>query len=219
MKIKFERNKTSSFIVMYSLYLYFLGLSLRNTSKALTVFRDEKRSYVSIWNWIQRFGSCQIYKRKRVTAFIIDETIIQIGNQHFWLWFCIEPIHSSVLGIYLSEERNMIVAEKFIRSLVSKYGKHTMYTDGGTWYDEASNIIGLKHYLHSPYQKSLMERINQYFKDRIESFDDYYPCMQKEQYNLFHVHNWIQFFVSMFNDTIANNNNDFWLKEVNIILN
>jgi len=219
MKIKFERNKTSSFIVMYSLYLYFLSLSLRNTSKALTVFRDEKRSYVSIWNWIQRFGSCQIYKRKRVTAFIIDETIIQIGNQHFWLWFCIEPIHSSVLGIYLSEERNMIVAEKFIRSLVSKYGKHTMYTDGGTWYDEASNIIGLKHYLHSPYQKSLMERINQYFKDRIESFDDYYPCMQKEQCNLFHVHNWIQFFVSMFNDTIANNNNDFWLKEVNIILN
>ena len=134
MKIKFERNETSSFIVMYSLYLYFLALSLRNTSKALTIFRDQKRSYVSVWNWIQRFGSCQIYKRKRVTAFIIDETIIQIGNQHFWLWFCIEPVHSSVLGIYLSEERNMIVAEKFIRSLVSIYGKHVVFTDnGGTW--------------------------------------------------------------------------------------
>ena len=113
-KIKFERNKTSNYIVMYSLYLYFLGLSLRNTSKALVIFRDDKRSYVSVWNWIQRFGSCQIYKRKRVTAFIIDETVIQIGNQHFWLWFCIEPVHSSVLGIYLSEERNMLVAEKFI---------------------------------------------------------------------------------------------------------
>ena len=147
----FERNRTSTVIVMYSLYLYFLGLSLRNTSKALTIFRDQKRSYVSVWNWIQRFGSCQIYKRKRVTASIImDETIIQIGNQHFWLWFCIEPVHSSVLGIYLSEERNMIVAEKFIRSLVSKYGKHVVYTDnGGTWYDKACNVIGLKHYLHS----------------------------------------------------------------------
>ncbi len=45
----------------------------------------------------------------------------------------------------------MIVAEKFIRSLVSKYGKHTVYTDnGGTWYDKPCNIIGLKHYLHSP---------------------------------------------------------------------
>ncbi|HEX2406671.1 MAG TPA: hypothetical protein VHJ38_05620 [Nitrososphaeraceae archaeon] len=33
---------------------------------------------------------------------------------------------------YISEERNMLVAEKFIRSLVDKYGKHTVYTDGGT---------------------------------------------------------------------------------------
>ena len=50
MNIKFERNKTSTYIVLYSLYLYFLGLSLRNTSKALVIFRDEKRSYVSVWN-------------------------------------------------------------------------------------------------------------------------------------------------------------------------
>ena len=218
MNIRFERNRTSTIVVMYSLYLYFLGLSLRNTSKALIIFKDDKRSHVSVWNWIQRFGSLQIYKRKRVSAFIIDETVIQIGNQHFWLWFCIEPIHSSVLGIHISEERNMLVAEKFIRSLVEKYGRHTVYTDGGTWYDEACNIIGLKHYLHSPFEKSLMERVNQYFKDRTESFDDYYPCRQMEC-NLFHVYNWIQFFVSMYNDTIANNTYNFQLKEVNIILN
>jgi hypothetical protein len=56
MPIRFERNKTSTFIVMYSLDLYFLGLSLRNTSKALVIFRDEKRSYVSVWNWIQKFS-------------------------------------------------------------------------------------------------------------------------------------------------------------------
>ncbi len=206
---------------MYSLYLYFLGLSLRNTSKALVIFRDEKRSYVSVWNWIQRFGSYQIYKRKRVSAFIIDETVIQIGNQHFWLWICIEPIHSSVLGIYISNERNMLIAEKFIRSLVSNYGKHTVYTDGGTWYHEACSIIGLKHHLHSSIEKSLMERVNQYLKDRIESFDDYYPCMQKDKCNLLQVYNWIQFFVSMYNDTTSNKNNFIiqLQEEVNIILN
>ena len=62
-----------------------------------------------------------------------------------------------------------------------------------------------------------MERVNQYFKDRTESFDDYYPCMNKDECNLFHVHNWIQFFVSMYNDTIANNNCNFGLKEVRIL--
>ena len=98
----FERNRTLTFIVMYSLYLYFLGLSLRNTSNALEPFKGQKRSHVAIWNWIQRFGSCQIfYKRKRISAFIIDETVIQIGSQHFWLWIAIEPIHSFVLGIYI----------------------------------------------------------------------------------------------------------------------
>ena len=38
-----------------------------------------------------------IYKRKRISAFIIDETVIQIGNHHFWLWICIEPIHNLFL--------------------------------------------------------------------------------------------------------------------------
>ena len=151
-------------------------------------------------------------QRKRVTALIIDETVIQVGNQHFWLWFCIEPVHSSVLGIFLSEERNMLVAEKFIRSLVSKYGKHTVYTDGGTWYDEACEVIGLKHYLHSSIEKSLMERVNQYFKDRTESFDDYYPCI-KNECNLFHVYNWIQFFASMYNDMISKKN--YFINEMN----
>jgi len=146
-----------------------------------------------VWNWIQRFGSSQIFKRKRVSAFIIDETIIQIGNQNFWLWIATEPIYRSMLGIYISKERNMLmlIAEKFIRSLVETYGKHTVYTDGGTWYyDEACYVIGLKHLLHSPLEKSLMEWVNQYFKDRIENFDDYYPCIRKDDgYNLlFHEH-------------------------------
>jgi hypothetical protein len=60
----------------------------------------------------------------------------------------------------------MIFAEKFFRSLVSKYGKHTVFTEGGTWYDETCNIIGLKHNLHSSIEKGVMERVNQYLKDR-----------------------------------------------------
>jgi len=64
-----------------------------------------------------------------------------------------------VLGIHISEERNMLGAEKFIRSLVSKYRKHAVYTDGNTWYDEACNVLKLKYYLHSSLEKSLMDRV------------------------------------------------------------
>ncbi|MDR4510669.1 MAG: hypothetical protein MRJ93_03075 [Nitrososphaeraceae archaeon] len=64
--------------------------------------------------------------------------------------------------------------------------------------------------MHSSFHKSLMERVNQYLNDRIESFDDNSPCRSKDECNLFHVYNWIQFFTSMYNDVIANNNNNFW---------
>ena len=51
-----------------------------------------------------------------------------------------------------------------------------------------------------------MERVNQYFKDRIKNFDDFFPCMQqKDECNQFHVYNWIQFFVSMYNDKTFEN--------------
>ena len=81
-----------------------------------------------------------------------------------------EPVHKSIVGIYISEERNMFVPENFIRSLVSRYGKHSVYTDGGTWYPQACNFLHLKHRLHSPLEKSLIERVMQYFNDRTESF-------------------------------------------------
>jgi putative transposase len=41
----------------------------------------------------------QDIQRKRVSAFIIDETVIQTGNENFWLWIVIEPVHSTILGI------------------------------------------------------------------------------------------------------------------------
>jgi putative transposase len=89
---------------------------------------------VSVWNWNQRFSQYPLYTSKRVTAFIIDETVIQIGWKHYHLWIAIEPLHKTILGIHISESRNMLVARQFLQSLLVKYGKHTVYTDDGTWY-------------------------------------------------------------------------------------
>ena len=189
---------------MYALYLYFLGLSFRNTAKALDPF-IEKRSHVAIWNWVQLFHPNKFYlKRSRVTAFIIDETMIQIGSDYAWLWVAIEPVHKQVLGVYISRHRNMLVAESFLRSLIKIYGRHTVYSDGGSWYPEACSYLGLEHLLHSPFEKSIIERTIEYFKDRTEIFDDYYPCKNTIQYDLTHVHNWLGLFVSMHNADILN---------------
>lgn len=187
---------------MYALYLYFLGLSFRSTAKALDPF-VEKRSHVAVWNWVQLFNPTKFYlKQTRVTAFIIDETMLQIGSDYAWLWVAIEPVHKQVLGVYVSRHRNMLVAESFLRSLIKIYGKHTVYSDGGTWYPEACSYLGLEHVLHSPLEKSIIERTIEYFKDRTEAFDDYYPCKHKIEYDLPHVNNWFGLFVFMHNADI-----------------
>ena len=198
----FERNRTRPFLIRYALYLYFLGLSLRSTSKALEPFIN--RSYVAVWYWIQEFDPKEVYpnkKKARITAFVIDETLIQIGDtDDAWLWVAIEPIHNRILGVSISRHRNMLVAESFLRSLINLYGKHIVYSDGGSWYPEACNSLGLKHTLHSPFEKSVIERAMEYVKDRTESFDDYYPCRKKAvDCNLTHVYRWFVLFVFLYN--------------------
>ena len=59
----------------------------------------------------------------------------------------------------------------------------------GSWYPEACNSLGLKHILHSPFEKSIIERAMEYVKDRTEVLMIYYPCRKKAvDCNLAHVY-------------------------------
>jgi hypothetical protein len=55
------------------------------------------------------------------------------------------------------------------------------------------------------FREKLIERVIQYFKDRTESFDDYYPCTKNKNCDLEHVYNWIKLFVYLYNAKIRNN--------------
>ena len=42
------------------------------------------------------------------------------------VWVAIEPMDKMILGIRLSIERSMLVAEQFIKSLIREYGKYNI---------------------------------------------------------------------------------------------
>jgi putative transposase len=196
-----KRNRTSVKDIGYSLYLYFLGLSYRNTAKALSK-RFIKRSHVSIWKWVQHYRPEKIfYNRRKISEFIVDETQIKIGKDYFWIWVALESDNKTIVGIHLSLERNMLVAEQFLQNIIKKYGKHPVSSDGGTWYIPACKLLKLKHHINSSYQKSIIERIIQYIKDRTENFDDYFPC-NKNKCKLKHVVNWFHQFVDYYNKEV-----------------
>ena len=97
------RKRTPSEYICYGLYLYFSGLSLRRASERLSYLI--KRNHVSIWNWIQRYKPEKIAsKRKKIEAYIIDETIIKVGSNYIGLWIAIEPTTKEILGIMISLE-------------------------------------------------------------------------------------------------------------------
>ena len=75
------RKRTEPEDIVYSLHLYFNGLSLRNTSKAISRF--VKRSHTAIRDWIQKYKPERLFfKMAKVAEFIIDETQIKVGSEY-----------------------------------------------------------------------------------------------------------------------------------------
>ncbi len=200
-----KRNRTPSEYIGYGLYLYFLGLSLRNVVKALSYLHIVKRSHVSIWKWIQKFRHRRISstRRNKISEYIVDETILQVGPEYIWLWVAIEPENGQILAQDITQERNMLIAERFLSGVVRYYGNHPVSTDGGSWYPQACEFLKMDHHIHSPLEKSLIERTMQYIKDRTECFDDYFPC-KLENCKLKHVKNWMNLFVNYHNKEMIN---------------
>ena len=95
-----KRKRTSSEYIGRALYLYFLGLSLRNTAKALSFLHIINRSHVAIWKWIQKYKPRKVsMKRTKISEYIIDETLIKVGSEYTWLWVAIEPENRQILAL------------------------------------------------------------------------------------------------------------------------
>ncbi|HET7149658.1 MAG TPA: DDE-type integrase/transposase/recombinase [Candidatus Nitrosopolaris sp.] len=196
-----RRNRTPSEYIGYALYFYFSGLSLRRTSERLACFI--RRNHVSIWNWIQKYKPQRISsKKKNIEEYVLDETIIKAGSEYIWLWVAIMPKNKEILGISISKERNMFVAERFLSKIVEKCGDHPVSTDGGTWYPQACKFLNMDHHIHSQFEKSIVERTIQYIKDRTECFDDYFPC-RKKKCKLKHLINWLNLFKDFHNKELC----------------
>jgi putative transposase len=131
-----------------------------------------------------------------------DETQLKVGSELIWLWVAIGYESKEITGINISKKRNMFVAERFILKVVDEHGEHPVSTDGGTWYPQACKFLKIGHHIHSSYEKSIIERTVQYTKDRIECFDDYFPC-KKKKCKLKHVKQWLNLFSDYYNKEIV----------------
>ncbi len=56
-------------------------------------------------------------KRREVQEFIVDETLLKVGNQYVWVWVAIEPLAKVILGIrvFLLKEQCLLLPKDFLK--------------------------------------------------------------------------------------------------------
>jgi transposase-like protein len=89
------------------------------------------------------------------SEFIIDETLIKVGNDYYvYLWVAMEPTDETLPSICTSIERITIVAERFAQSLIGEDGKHHLTTVEGTFNPQACIFPNVEHHnFHSRIKK------------------------------------------------------------------
>jgi len=53
-----------------------------------------------------------VLEKEKNFCFIIDESKVQPGYKHAWIWIAIESVPKAIFGIHISEERKMFVKKE-----------------------------------------------------------------------------------------------------------
>jgi putative transposase len=134
-----RRTRTHPAIVRYGIYLYFSSRSFRLAARCLESI--VKRSHVAIWKWVQKYSGISDrllnVNKLAVKKIFVDETLLQIDGQNYWLWIAYEPNLNSCLLMHLSRERTIFVCYQFFKQLRDRFGRKPIFTDGAQWYNDA----------------------------------------------------------------------------------
>jgi putative transposase len=94
-----ERERTPSELMQLGIRLHLAGLSLSNTIRELEKF-GVKRSRKAVHDWVQK-ADLQPADGASPDHIGLDETVIRINGQQFWLYAAIDPDTNKFLHLRL----------------------------------------------------------------------------------------------------------------------
>jgi putative transposase len=169
-----EREATPNWAMKLGIRLHLAGLSLSNTVSELERFGVE-RCRSTVHNWVQKAG-LQPTEDKSPDHVAVDETVIQIDDQRYWLYAAVDPETNEFLHIKLGTAQNLGLSEIFFGELREKHDVEdaVFLVDGAQWLQEALRRHGLRfqHVTHG--NRNAIERLYKEIKRRTGQFANHF---------------------------------------------
>ena len=167
-----EREATPPLLMKLSIQLHLAGLSLSNTVQFLEVFGvDRVRS--TVHNWVHK-ADLQPRSGQTPDHVAVDETVIQLNDDRYWLYAAVDPDSNELLHTKLEPTRNNAFAVKFFAELREKHNVDdaVFLIDDAPQLHEACNRHGLDHHVTRHGDRNSIERVFREVKRRTSQFSN-----------------------------------------------
>jgi len=114
-----EREATPEPALKFGIRLHLAGLSLSDTVSVLDRLGVE-RCRTTVHNWVQK-ADLQPLDGANPDHVAVDETVIPLNDERFWLYAAVDPDTNRLLHVKLSPTRNQAITEMFLAELREKH--------------------------------------------------------------------------------------------------
>ena len=167
-----EREATPKLLMKLSIQLHLAGLSLSNTVLFLEVF-DVDRVRSTVHNWVHK-AELQPESGRSPNHVAVDETVIQLDDEQYWLYAAVDPDSKDLLHTKLEPTRTNVIADQFFAELREKHDVDDaiFLVDSAVPLHRACEKHGLDFRYERHESRNSVERVFREMKRRTISFSN-----------------------------------------------
>ena len=167
-----ERERTPQQAMKLGIQMHLAGLSLSNTVSILDDL-GVQRSRKAVHDWVQK-AELQPASGKKPNHVAVDETVIQINDQQFWLYAAVDPEKNDILHLRLFTTTTTALTEHFLQELREKHDVENavFLVDGAKHLHAALHRVGLRFQYERRGNRNSVERVFREVKRRTSSFSN-----------------------------------------------
>jgi putative transposase len=192
-----EREATPKLLMKLGIQLHLAGLSLSNTVSILEIFGVERARF-TVHNWVHK-ANLQPESDQNPEHVAVDETVIQLNDERYWLYAAVNPETNELLHTKLEPTRTNVLAHAFFAELREKHDVETavFLVDGAAPLKDACQRHGLDLRYEKHRNRNSVERVFREVKRRTTSFSNCFSNAEADTAD-----KWLQTFAFAWNQLI-----------------